>query len=124
MSSGLVWLSTGGWLSRVPTGQEAGQEGPRSIRIELRISHGELASMVGTTRPRVSLFMERFKHLGLIETSLEHHLIIKESKLTTYQKSILWLTVGRLLRPTGGRVLKVLLTSVGCHIQKAVGVGE
>jgi CRP-like cAMP-binding protein len=65
-----------GWLFRVPTGQEAGQEGPRSIRIELRISHDELASMVGTTRPRASLFMGRLKHLGLIETSLEHHLII------------------------------------------------
>jgi CRP/FNR family cyclic AMP-dependent transcriptional regulator len=66
-----------------------GKKNPRSIRIELRISHDELASMVGTTRPLVSLFMERFKHLGLIETSLEHHPIIKESKLTTYLKSIL-----------------------------------
>jgi len=39
---------------------------------------------VGTTRPRVSLFMERFRHLGLIETNKEHFLIIKENKLTDY----------------------------------------
>ena len=68
--------------------RKLGKKDPRSIRIELRISHDELASMVGTTRPRVSLFMQRFKNLGLIEMSLEHHLIIKETKLTGYLKSI------------------------------------
>ncbi len=65
-----------------------GKKDPRSIRIELRISHGELASMVGTTRPRISLFMQRFRNLGLIETSTEHHLIIKENKLVAYLASI------------------------------------
>ena len=35
-----------------------------------------------------------------------------------------FLSVGRLLRPTGGRVLKVLLPPVGCRIEKAVGVLE
>ena len=34
-----------------------GKKDPNSIRIELRISHEELSEMVGTTRPRVSLFM-------------------------------------------------------------------
>ena len=46
-----------------------GKKDPRSIRIELRISHEELSEMVGTTRPRVSLFMQRFHNLGLIETN-------------------------------------------------------
>ena len=68
--------------------RKLGKKDPRSIRIELRISHEELASMVGTTRPRVSVFMQRFRNLGLIETSAEHHLIIKETKLTAYLKSI------------------------------------
>ena len=68
--------------------RKLGKKDPRSIRIELRISHEELASMVGTTRPRISVFMQRFRNLGLIETSLEHHLIIKETKLTTYLASI------------------------------------
>jgi CRP-like cAMP-binding protein len=65
-----------------------GKKDPRSIRIELWITHEELASMVGTTRPRVSVFMQRFHNLGLIETSTEHHLIIKEQKLDAYLKDI------------------------------------
>jgi CRP/FNR family transcriptional regulator, cyclic AMP receptor protein len=65
-----------------------GKKDPRSIRIELRISHEELATMVGTTRPRISVFMQRFRNLGLIESSVEHYLIIKEKKLTAYLASI------------------------------------
>jgi len=65
-----------------------GKKDPRSIRIELKISHEELSEMVGTTRPRVSLFMQRFRHLGLIETNKEHFLIIKENKLTDYLAQI------------------------------------
>jgi CRP-like cAMP-binding protein len=68
--------------------RKLGKKDPRSIRIELRISHEELASMVGTTRPRISMFMQRFRNLGLIEMSVEHHLIIKEHNLTTYLASI------------------------------------
>ena len=68
--------------------RKLGKKDPRSIRIELRISHEELAAMVGTTRPRVSLFMQRFKNLGLIEMSQERHMIIKEQKLVTYLDSI------------------------------------
>ncbi|MGA9772231.1 MAG: Crp/Fnr family transcriptional regulator [Blastocatellia bacterium] len=68
--------------------RKLGKKDPRSIRIELKISHEELASMVGTTRPRISMFMQRFRNLGLIELSEEHHLIIKENKLTVYLASI------------------------------------
>src|SRR4030095_821430 len=69
-------------------GRKFGKKDPLNIRVELRISHEELATMVGTTRPRVSAFMQRFRNLGLIEHSIEHHLIIKESKLTSYLTSI------------------------------------
>ena len=65
-----------------------GKKDPRSIRIELRITHEELAAMVGTTRPRISLFMQRFHHLGLIETNRERFFVIKESKLTDYLAQI------------------------------------
>ncbi|HYP27686.1 MAG TPA: Crp/Fnr family transcriptional regulator [Blastocatellia bacterium] len=68
--------------------RKLGKKDPRSIRIELKISHEELSSMVGTTRPRISMFMQRFRNLGLIETSAENHLIIKEAKLTAYLSSI------------------------------------
>jgi len=44
--------------------------------------------MVGTTRPRVSVFMQRFRNLGLIETNRDRFLIIKENKLTDYLAQI------------------------------------
>ena len=65
-----------------------GKKDPRSIRIELKISHEELSAMVGTTRPRISSFMQRFRNLGLIETNSDHFLIIKEHKLTDYLAQI------------------------------------
>ena len=65
-----------------------GKKDPRSIRIELKISHEELSEMVGTTRPRISMFMQRFRNLGLIETNGDHFLIIKEHKLTGYLAQI------------------------------------
>ncbi len=65
-----------------------GKKDPRSIRIELKITHEELSEMVGTTRPRISLFMQRFHHLGLIETNQERFFIIKENKLTQYLNQI------------------------------------
>jgi CRP/FNR family transcriptional regulator, cyclic AMP receptor protein len=68
--------------------RQLGKKDPRATRIELRISHAELSHMVGTTRPRVSLFMQRFRNLGLIELTEEHYLIVKEEKLTAYLASI------------------------------------
>jgi len=65
-----------------------GKKDPRSIRIELKISHEELSAMVGTTRPRISFFMQRFRHLGLIETNEDRFLVIKEHKLTEYLEQI------------------------------------
>jgi CRP/FNR family cyclic AMP-dependent transcriptional regulator len=37
-----------------------GKKDPRSIRIELKITHEELSEMVGTTRPRISLLCSDF----------------------------------------------------------------
>jgi CRP-like cAMP-binding protein len=37
------------------------------LRLE-RISHEELSQIVGTTRPRITAFMQRFRTLGLIQT--------------------------------------------------------
>jgi CRP-like cAMP-binding protein len=66
-----------------------GKKDPRSIRIEIQISHEELASMVGTTQRRISVVMQRFRNLDVIEYNTEHHLIIKEQKLRAYLASIL-----------------------------------
>ena len=44
--------------------------------------------MVGTTGPRISVFMQRFHNLGLIETNRDRFLIIEEKKLTNYLAQI------------------------------------
>jgi CRP-like cAMP-binding protein len=64
--------------------RKLGQPDPRSTRIEQKITHEELSEMVGTTRPRITAFMRRFRSLGLIEISAEHFLIIREAKLAGY----------------------------------------
>jgi hypothetical protein len=58
--------------------QTTGKKNPRSNGVELRISHEELSEMVGTTRPRISFFMQRFCHLGLIEKNKNRIFVIKE----------------------------------------------
>jgi CRP-like cAMP-binding protein len=65
-----------------------GERYPDSLRIDHKITHQELSEMVGTTRSRISVFMQRFRNLGLIETSDDHFLIIKEKKLTAYLAQI------------------------------------
>jgi CRP/FNR family cyclic AMP-dependent transcriptional regulator len=65
-----------------------GNKNQQSTRIEVKISHDELSEMVGTTRPRISFFMQRFRNLGLIETNREHFLLIHENKLTDYLAQI------------------------------------
>jgi CRP/FNR family cyclic AMP-dependent transcriptional regulator len=61
-----------------------GKKDPRSIRIEPKITHEELSEMVGATQPWISMIMQRFHNLGLIETNADQFLIIKEKKLTDY----------------------------------------
>ncbi len=40
--------------------------------------------MVGTTRPRVGIFLKKFREFGLIEVSNEHCLVIEEKMLEDY----------------------------------------
>jgi len=65
-----------------------GKNDPRSMRIALKIFHEQLSKMVRTSRPRISLLMERFRNLGLIETNSNRFLVIKENKLTDYLAQI------------------------------------
>lgn len=65
-------------------GRKLGKKDPGNLRIEHRISHEELSQIVGTTRPRISQFIHKFRTLGLIEVSTEHFLIIKERQLVEY----------------------------------------
>lgn len=61
----------------------------RSTRIEHKITHEELSEMVGTTRPRITAFMQKFRELGLIEISPEHFLLVKRKKLSEYLGRVL-----------------------------------
>lgn len=42
-------------------------EGP-FLRLDQKISHEELSQIVGTTRPRITAFIQRFRERGLIQT--------------------------------------------------------
>lgn len=64
--------------------RKLGQPDPRSTRIEQKITHEELSEMVGTTRPRITAFMQKFQALGFVEMTAEHFLIVKERKLLDY----------------------------------------
>ena len=50
-------------------GEKLGRVDGPFLRLEHRISHEELSQIVGTTRPRITAFMQRFRTLGLIETT-------------------------------------------------------
>jgi CRP-like cAMP-binding protein len=64
--------------------RKLGQPDPRSKKITHKITHEELSEMVGTTRPRITKFLLKFRSLGLIEISPEHFFIVKEKALSDY----------------------------------------
>jgi CRP-like cAMP-binding protein len=61
-----------------------GKSGYPFLRLDEKISHQDLADMIGTTRPRVSEFMQRFRCLGLIEATSGSCLEINAAKLSEY----------------------------------------
>jgi len=58
--------------------------GAGGTRIEQRISHVELSRMVGTTRPRIGIFLKKFRELGLIRLTSERFLVIDQDRLREY----------------------------------------
>jgi len=53
-------------------------QGPEEVQtVEHRISHETLAAMVGTTRARVSVFMNRFRKQGHIDYSPENRAVLR-----------------------------------------------
>jgi CRP/FNR family cyclic AMP-dependent transcriptional regulator len=65
-------------------GGKLGKRGPVAICIEHNISHEELSQIVGTTRPRVSGFIQKFRTLGLIDITAERFMVINEKELANY----------------------------------------
>lgn len=64
--------------------KKLGEKDPRSVIIKHKITHEELSMMIGTTRPRVSQFMKKFRKCKLIEISKRGFIIVKEKNLTEY----------------------------------------
>lgn len=64
--------------------RKLGRKDLRSIVIEYKITHEELSEMVGTTRPRISEFMRKFRDRNLIEITKERFIKIKEKSLNQF----------------------------------------
>lgn len=52
--------------------------------IKHKFTHEELSMIVGTTRPRISQFIQKFRKLDLIEITPEHFIVVKKENLTAY----------------------------------------
>lgn len=65
-----------------------GKKDPRSIRVEPKISDDDLSEMVGASSLQISVFLQRFRNLRLIETKEDSFLVIKEKELSDYLAQI------------------------------------
>ncbi len=65
-------------------GRVLGTVDSRTMLIQQRISHEELSAMVGTTRPRVGIFLKKFRQLGLVQATAEGCLLIEQEKMKEY----------------------------------------
>jgi CRP/FNR family cyclic AMP-dependent transcriptional regulator len=63
--------------------RKLGKKERHGLTIEHKISHEDLSHMVGTTRPRVTGFMRRFRELGLIDTRAQR-LVVRDRELSDY----------------------------------------
>lgn len=54
------------------------------VRLPYRLSQEELADFVGTTRPRISAFMHRFREEGLIDWTADRFLSVRVGPLAAY----------------------------------------
>ena len=65
-------------------GRKLGTPDGPYLRIAPRISQEELAQIVGTTRPRITAFMQRFRASGIIDTAAARELRIHRAKARAY----------------------------------------
>ena len=64
--------------------QKLGTKGGSGTCIAHKISHQELSEMIGTTRPRVSEFLQTFRALDLVKVGPDGFLVVDEQALGTY----------------------------------------
>ncbi|MCZ9353755.1 Crp/Fnr family transcriptional regulator [Streptomyces mutabilis] len=61
-----------------------GNGDPTCTRLEQRLTHEDLARMVGTTRSRIGFFLKTFRGNGLIDISQTSRLIVHRERLAAY----------------------------------------
>lgn len=64
--------------------RKLGKEASLGLLIDQKITQEELSEMVGTTRPRISFLLSRFRERGLIEQNHRHYMVVREKKLSRY----------------------------------------
>jgi len=68
--------------------EKLGEADGAYTRIEQRISHEELSQIVGTTRPRITAFMQQFKRDGLIDTAGPRVIRVHRQRVLDYLASV------------------------------------
>jgi CRP-like cAMP-binding protein len=60
-------------------GQEMGQKTPQGVRLNVRLTHQQIAEMIGTTRVSVTRTLKDFQTAGWLNIDEKRHLLIDES---------------------------------------------
>ena len=66
--------------------EEHGQESPKGTVIPLRLTHEDLANLIGTTRETVTTQMNRFRRMGLVKRQ-DRFLIVNKPRLQEFDRS-------------------------------------
>jgi CRP/FNR family transcriptional regulator len=66
--------------------EEHGKETPTGTMIPLRLTHEDLANLIGTTRETVTTQMIRFRRMGLVK-SQDRYLVVNKSRLKEFGRS-------------------------------------
>ena len=63
--------------------EKHGEEVPTGTLIKLRLTHEDLANMIGTTRETVTTQLNKFERMGLLDRQ-DRHLIVSRPRLTEF----------------------------------------
>jgi CRP/FNR family cyclic AMP-dependent transcriptional regulator len=66
--------------------EEHGKETPQGIMIPLRLTHEDLANLIGTTRETVTTQMIRFRRMGLVKRQ-DRFLVVNKLRLEEFGRS-------------------------------------
>lgn len=66
--------------------EEHGKETPNGIVIPLRLTHEDLANLIGTTRETVTVQMIRFRRMGLVKHQ-DRFLVVNKPRLEEFDRS-------------------------------------